>query len=91
MGNPEQLVYVLPSTSSTTTWAVADQGCPAGVNLTDCEADRGGNFNINASTTWLDKGLMNLGVDVNLGFGDDGGDYGLDQRMSLDLWTSMLC
>lgn len=39
--------------------------------------ERGGIFQPNESSTWLDQGTYALGLDPQLGFGDDG-QYGLD-------------
>ena len=49
-----------------------------------CEDSRGGMFNSSLSTTWNTIGTYNMGIEANLGYGDDTAAYGLD-TLGLDL------
>lgn len=44
---------------------------------TECETKRGGIFRSNLSSTWIDLGLLALGLNPKLGFGGNGA-YGFD-------------
>lgn len=59
VGTPPQVVRLLPSTSGNSIWTVLDLGCDES-DGSDCPNSRGNLFNINASTTWEDKGLFEL-------------------------------
>ncbi|KAK2855690.1 hypothetical protein FQN49_004936 [Arthroderma sp. PD_2] len=74
VGTPSQWLEVIPNTGSSETWVIGRGGCDATMR---CRKERGGLFLANASTTWTDVGLYELGS--NLQLGDAGyGDYGYD-------------
>lgn len=78
MGTPQQLVRVLPSTTAPETWVVLDQGCLSS-DPTSCPTDRGDIFQSNKSSTWEEKGIYQLGQELNLGYDvNNNGDYGFD-------------
>ncbi|KAF4633250.1 hypothetical protein G7Y89_g4868 [Cudoniella acicularis] len=86
VGTPPQTVRVLVSTNSPQTLVPMQQyACsqelinPVPVN---CASDRGGLFNANASSTWLDQGNYGInangvGFEANLGY-SEAVDYGLE-------------
>ena len=75
VGEPEQVVRVLPSTAAPATWVVMDEGCqPASQECTDA---RGGLVNLNESTSRRDLGIFDLNLELNLGH-NESGLYGLD-------------
>ena len=78
-GTPPQVLRVLASTTVPETWVISPLGCTT-QDGTDCPHDRGQTYNLNASSTWKDKGLYALGVEMNLPYTSnfDDGDYGLD-------------
>ena len=84
VGTPPQALRVLVSTAVGETWAVLDNKTQGGCLTKDpsnCADMRGGLFNVNASSTWTDKGIYALGVELNLPDYDgvyDNGDYGFD-------------
>lgn len=53
IGTPLQTVHVLPSTSGSSTWVVDPRGCDP--QYTQCPDLRGGLFNYNDSTSFLNK------------------------------------
>ena len=71
------------STASYQTWAVIPQGCTSS-DPSNCADLRGGEFKYNDSTTWVqnnvtENGTFTLGLELNLGYGDDAnGLYGYD-------------
>ncbi|KAG7008529.1 amidophosphoribosyltransferase [Physcia stellaris] len=83
LGTPEQDVNVMVSTASYQTWAVIPQGCTS-EDPPDCKDLRGGEFNYNESSTWVqnnvtEDGLFALNLEINLGYGPDGnGLFGYD-------------
>ena len=83
LGTPEQDVNVMVSTASYQTWAVVPQGCTSS-DPSNCADLRGGEFKYNDSTTWVqnnvtENGTFTLGLELNLGYGDDAnGLYGYD-------------
>lgn len=78
MGTPPQTVRVLVSSSGSSLWVVT----PAGCTKTDpgsCDDLRGRQFNINASSTWQDKGLFALPFIAEASLGYSGtADFGFD-------------
>ena len=79
VGTPPQNVDVFVSTTGSETFVIVEGGCqPA--DPTTCPSDRGGIFNVSASTTWDFKGNYTLSVDTNLGLNStyDTGAYALD-------------
>lgn len=85
IGTPAQNVRVIISTNSPETLVVLPPGCttvaikPVPDN---CANARGGLFNLNSSSTWLDKGFFGInkdgvGLEANLGYSLDA-DYGLE-------------
>lgn len=71
--NPEQWLLVLPNTLSSDTWVIGPGGCD-GTQI--CQADRGGLFYWNQSSTWRELGYFDLGyTDIT---GASLGQYGLD-------------
>ncbi|KAF2873635.1 aspartic peptidase domain-containing protein [Massariosphaeria phaeospora] len=76
VGNRPQDVRVLPSTASTSTWVVYDQGCPADAP-SNCAESRGGIFNPDKSLTWVPNSIFEIGVKTNLDF-EVFGDFGFD-------------
>jgi hypothetical protein len=81
VGTPPALVYVLPSTASTSTWVVGTWGCNQLYNLLalppNCNATRGGVFDNNTSSTWHEKGNYGLKVEEYLGEKVEG-EFGFD-------------
>ena len=83
LGTPQQDVNVMVSTASYQTWAVVPQGCTSN-DPSNCADLRGGEFQYNESTTWVqnnvtENGTFTLGLELNLGYGDDAnGLYGYD-------------
>ena len=84
VGTPPQKSRVLVSTTIGETWVISDNKTQGGCRQSDssqCPQSRGGLFNINASTTWHDKGIFALGAETNLPdyIGPyDNGNYGLE-------------
>ena len=76
VGSPPQVVRVLPSTAGQTTWVISPQGCPPDYG-SSCPNSRGGTFDSFKSETWSNKGYYALGLELNLGYNNDG-TYGLD-------------
>ncbi|KAG9231987.1 hypothetical protein BJ875DRAFT_506323 [Amylocarpus encephaloides] len=68
-------VRCLPGTSSTSTLVAIPQSCQP--RLADCANLRGGLFSSNASSTWSDIGIYNLGFENSLGY-EDNGKFGVD-------------
>lgn len=83
LGTPEQDVNVMVSTASYQTWAVIPQGCTS-EDPSNCKDLRGGEFNYNDSSTWVqnnvtEDGFFALNLEINLGYGPDGnGLFGYD-------------
>lgn len=75
VGNPEQLIRVIPSTAGSATWVVLPEGCEP--SSTNCSDARGGLFNQSRSSTWRDLGLFTLALEQNLGHNESGA-FGLD-------------
>lgn len=84
VGTPPQPVRVLVSTVVAETWVISDNATQGGCLRSDdrnCPESRGGLFNINASSTWDDRGIFAIGAETNLEDyvgGYDNGDYGFD-------------
>ena len=76
VGTPAQTVRVQISTSSQQTWVVAPRGCE-GLNLSNCDNNRGDIFYSNESSTWESIGRYYLGLEENLDYSGDA-DYGYD-------------
>lgn len=76
VGNKPQNVRILPSTASTSTWVIYDQGCPAD-GPSNCGDSRGGIFNPNNSLTWIPNSIFDLGIETNLDY-DVFGDFAFD-------------
>ncbi|KAF2733622.1 acid protease [Polyplosphaeria fusca] len=77
VGNHEQIVRVLPSTASTSTWVVFGEGCPDDAP-SDCPDSRGKIFNPNNSLTWVPNSIFELGVEENLITWPVNGAFGFD-------------
>ncbi|KAG8530186.1 uncharacterized protein KY384_004686 [Bacidia gigantensis] len=75
VGNPGQLVRVLPSTAGSATWVVMPDGCQG--TAPNCSDSRGGLFNHNQSSTWKNLGPFTLALELNLNH-NESGLYGLD-------------
>lgn len=79
IGTPPQYIHVLPSTSSSQTWAIAPEGCPSSTQSATCSDARGGLFRKNTSTTWSEIGLYSLALEGEKALGVSGaGDFGYD-------------
>lgn len=76
VGKKAQNVRILPSTASSTTWVVYEEGCPKDAPA-NCQDSRGGTFNPNNSLTWVPNSIYQLGVEENLEFSVFG-DFGFD-------------
>lgn len=81
IGSPAQNVNVMISTTGYQTWAVVPQGCPSSAPI-DCASRRGGIYNYNQSSTWVQynattNGTFTLGLEENLGYTGNG-LYGYD-------------
>ncbi|ORY19593.1 aspartic peptidase domain-containing protein [Clohesyomyces aquaticus] len=76
VGQKSQNVRVLPSTASSSTWVVYDQGCPSDAP-SNCKESRGGIFNPNNSLTWVPNSIFELGIEENLDV-NVFGDFGFD-------------
>ncbi len=83
IGNPPQVVRLLPSTASFQTLVVRPEGCPAGW-LQDCAGLRGWLFTNTSSTTWSDRGRWEISIQQNL-HPPRIGQFGLD---SIGIGTS---
>lgn len=82
VGTPAQDVKVLISTAGYQTWVVLPQGCTSSDPPT-CGVSRGGEFRLNESSTWVtnnvtSKGIFSLGLELNLGYSGNNGQYGYD-------------
>lgn len=78
IGSPAQAVRVLPSSSGSSLWAVVDEGCTA-QDPAGCSESRGGIFNPNSLSTWVEKGLYELPMAAEIPFGYSGnGRFGFD-------------
>ena len=75
VGTSPQWVDLFVSTASQETMVIGSAGCDE--TDTRCPTQRGGLFRSNESSSWLDQGAFELGLDPQLGFGGDG-VYGLD-------------
>ena len=82
MGDPEQVVRVLPSTAGQAVSVVIPQACPSGYEgtspSTSCSQSRGGIFDSSRSTSWDELGNFSLGLESNLGYDGLSATYGLD-------------
>ena len=84
VGAPPQPVRVLVSFVAEQTWVVSANKTNGGCLATDpssCAQARGGLFSTNLSTTWQDKGIWGLGIELNLEdylHIDDAWDFGFD-------------
>ena len=81
VGNPEQSVRVLISTSDTNTKVINAGGCPPGTQgitpALTCPQSRGELFNASLSSTWSSIGTHALGLEQNLGY-NGAASYGSD-------------
>lgn len=90
VGNPPQIVRVLPSTAAGDTLVVGPKGClpgepgVGGSPLLSCWDSRGGIFNPSLSASWNTTGNYSMDVEVDLGYGDDAAAYGFD-TVGIDL------
>jgi len=78
LGNPEQVVRVLPSTSGYNVIVPLPGACNTTSDYNACVTARAGVFDPTGSKTWQDEGLFGVGMQANLGYGDVNGDFGLD-------------
>jgi hypothetical protein len=88
VGTPEQSFRVWPSTTSSETWLVIEQGCEGslsslptcgqlrGVDDYNGQSSRG--FQYNGSSSWNLIGIYTLAAEQNLFGSEDSGLYGLD-------------
>src|SRR5947207_8950179 len=76
LGNPQQVVRVLVSTSGLYVVTILAGACNATANVQDCTEARASTFNPSNSTTWKDQGLFALDQQNNLGIAVNG-DFGL--------------
>ena len=74
VGTSPQWVNLFVSTASQETLVVGYHGCDG---VSECTDKRGGIFTPNTSTSWVDQGAFDLGLDTQLGF-EGQGSYGLD-------------
>ena len=74
VGSPPQWVDLFVSTASQETWVVGTGGCDGTIQCVD---KRGGVFQSNKSSTWVDQGPFVLGLDPQLGFSGNA-IYGFD-------------
>jgi hypothetical protein len=79
LGNPEQVVRVLPSTSGYNVIVTLPGGCNTTADYKACVTARAGVFDPQGSKTWQDQGIFGVGKQANLGYGDINGDFGLDK------------
>ena len=79
LGTPEQVVRVLPSTSGYNVIVALPGACNTTSNPSACISSRAGVFDPSKSTTWQGEGDFGLGIQTNLGYGSDNGDFGLDE------------
>ncbi|KAI9669779.1 MAG: hypothetical protein M1829_005034 [Trizodia sp. TS-e1964] len=77
VGNPAQVSRTLISTTGQETWVVLPEGCNFARVPATCASDRGNIFQLNKTTTWKDKGLFGLNLEMNLDYTGNG-HYGLD-------------
>lgn len=81
VGNPPQILRVLPSTAGQQTWVVSPQGCLSTNNGTSvippCSQARGGLFDAAHSSSWHSLGNFTLGLELGLE-NNDSALYGLD-------------
>ncbi len=78
MGTPPQAVRVLLSSSGSSLWVVTPAGCTQ-TDPSSCDELRGRQFNINASSTWQDKGPFALPFISEASLGYSGtADFGFD-------------
>ncbi|KAG9232805.1 aspartic peptidase domain-containing protein [Amylocarpus encephaloides] len=75
VGTPQQWVDVMVNTVSSETWIVGPGGCPGSNSL--CTTARGAILDPSESSTWIDEGFYNLGIDQRFG-GSGYANYGLD-------------
>ncbi|KAH8817303.1 aspartic peptidase domain-containing protein [Xylogone sp. PMI_703] len=80
LGNPAQVVRVLPATAGTFTTVVLPLGCNTTSNPIACAEARGKLFDPTQSKTWQDKGPFGLGVENNLGYSPVAGEFGIDSE-----------
>ena len=84
VGTPPQSVRVLVLTVLPQTVIVSANKTEGGCLITDssaCPESRGGLFNLNASSTWNDQGIYDIGIEMNLQDYQDSyfsADFGFD-------------
>ena len=85
LGNPPKVFHILPATNIQETWVPLPEGCPSS-NFISCTHLRGilpndvatqKGFQLNQSSTWVNKGIYNLLSEENLGYNGNG-EYGFD-------------
>ncbi|KAH8597541.1 aspartic peptidase domain-containing protein [Bisporella sp. PMI_857] len=79
LGNPEQIVRVLPSTSGYNVIVNLPGACNETSDYNGCVTARAGVFDPSGSKTWQEQGLFGVGMQANLGYGNVNGDFGLDK------------
>jgi hypothetical protein len=71
VGTPPQVVKGLISTTSQQTWVIHPQGCSVdlpGLPQSLCSASRGGIYNSNQSSTYVNNGVFSLYLEKNLNY-----------------------
>ena len=82
IGNPAQNARILPAASLASTIVVGPEACPQGLPLPptgagECSDSRGLTFQLNASSSWSNKGDFGLELNDNIGL-DDVATFGFD-------------
>lgn len=86
IGSPPQKTRVLPSTSISALLVVEPEGCDTSTDPNDCSERRGGFFDSDRSSTWLQKSILELPIAVEKPWGYSGnGSYGFDMIRFQDL------
>ncbi|KAL8928838.1 MAG: hypothetical protein Q9208_001616 [Pyrenodesmia sp. 3 TL-2023] len=75
VGTPPQLLELLPSTQVPESWVVLTEGC-TDEDPRNCSITRGGLFNYDVSSTWVQKDIYALGSEANLGYTSDNSNNG---------------
>jgi len=80
LGNPEQVVRVLPSTSGYNVIVPVPEACNSTQDFA-CTVPRGGLFDHTQSKTWQEQGFFGIGMQANLGYEYESinGNFGLDK------------
>jgi hypothetical protein len=77
IGDPQQVVRVLISTTSQQTWVIDPLACTYAADKNACTDSRGDLFSRNKSTTWQEEGLYDLYIEHNL-YLSGNADFGFD-------------